>query len=142
MTADVRRLAAWSLALLVVVVVGAAVAVAMGWPAQFGGGGDPDNVAGEALTRGTALSPPAAPVVVFLIALALAVRPGRAGKVGTVLLALVAIVFIIGGLGEAFAAPTPDVPRAALIVSGILASVLGAGVAVSAVRRLRHHRSP
>ena len=34
------------------------VAVVAGWPAQFGGAGNPDSVAAEFLTRGTALSPP------------------------------------------------------------------------------------
>lgn len=122
--------------LLVVMLTGAVVAVAAGWPAQFGGRGDPSNVAGEALTRGTALPPPVAPVLVYIVALVAALRPGRIGTAGTALLILVSAVFVVGGLGEAFAPATPDVPRLALVVSGLLAVLLGAGVIVAAVRRL------
>lgn len=141
MTRDVRRLAAWSAALFVAILLGAVLAIAAGWPAQFGGGGDSANVASESLGRGTALSPPLAPVAIFVVSLALAMRPGTIGKVGTLLVMLVTVVFVIGGLGEAFAAPTADVPRAALILSGLLAVVLGTGVIIAAIQRLRHQRS-
>ncbi len=39
--------------LVAVMVLGAIVSIAAGWPAQFGGQGDPDAVASEFLTRGT-----------------------------------------------------------------------------------------
>lgn len=138
MQAISRRLVRASLALLVVMSVGTLVAVTQGWPAQFGGGGNPDDVAGEAVTRGTALSPPLAPVIVFVVALVLARRRGALGIVGTVLLILVSLAFVVGGLGEAFAAPTADVPRAALVVSGLLAVALGATVIATAIARLRN----
>lgn len=77
------RLVAWSGALLVVIWIGAIVAIAAGWPAQFGGGGDAGDVAGEALTRGTALSPPLGPVVVLADAPVLAVRRGAVGNTET-----------------------------------------------------------
>lgn len=126
--------------LLVVILTGAVVAVVQGWPAQFGGGGNPDDVAGEALTKGTALSPPLAPVVLFVVGLALSVRAGTAGVVGAVLLMLTSLVFVIGGLGETFAPPTADVPRAALVLSGVLAASLGGAVIVAAIGRLRTQR--
>lgn len=138
MHATSRRLVLVSLALLAVMLAGALVAVGQGWPAQFGGGGNPDDVVGEAVTRGTALSPPLAPVVVFAIAIVLALARGLVGLVGTVLLILVSLAFIVGGLGEAFAAPTDDVPRAALVVSGVLAVSLGAMVIAAAITRLRN----
>lgn len=137
MNATSRRLMLVSLALLAVMVLGALIAVSQGWPAQFGGGGDPDDVAGEAVTRGTALSPPLAPVVVFVVALLMAVRRGVVGIARGVLLILVSLAFVVGGLGEAFAAPTADIPRAALIVSGLLAVGLGAAILVAAIARLR-----
>ena len=118
--------------------VGAAVAIAAQWPAQFGGSGDPDDVAAEALTRGTALSPPLAPVIVFVVALVMSLRAGLLGKVGTVLLMLVTVVFIIGGLGEAFAPPTADVPRPVLVLSGLVGVVLRGLILVAATQRLRH----
>lgn len=138
LTRGARGLVAWSGALFVVVLIGALVAIAAGWPAQFGGGGDPTDVASESLSRGTALSPPLAPVLLFVVALALAVRAGTLGKIGTVLVMLVSVVFVVGGLGEAFAAPTPDVPKAALVLSGLLAVLFATGVIVAAIQRLRH----
>lgn len=98
MNATSRRLMLVSLALLAVVVVGALIAVSQGWPAQFGGGGDPNDVAGEAVTRGTALSPPLA-TVVFVVALLMAVRRGVVGILGSVLLILVSLAFIVGRTG-------------------------------------------
>ena len=140
MDATSRRLLSVSLALLAVMVVGTVVSVGQGWPAQFGGGGNPDDVAGEALTRGTALSPPLAPVVVFVLALLMGLRRGVLRIVGSVLLILVSLAFIVGGLGEAFAAPTDEVPRAALVISGLLAVGLGAAVVFAAAARLRDKR--
>ena len=135
-----RRLALLGTLLLVVMLAGAGVAIAQGWPAQFSGGGNPRDVRNEALTRGTAMSPPLAPVVVFVLALLAALRRGRTGTVGCAVLVLVSVVFIIGGVGEALAGPTPDVPRPALVVSGLLAAVLGSLVIVAAVARLRRLR--
>jgi hypothetical protein len=126
--------------LLVLMLVGTVVAVIQGWPAQFGGGGNPDDVGGEALTRGTALSPPLAPMVAFAVALVLSVRGGIVGVVGTVLLILVSLLFVVGGLGEAFAPSTADVPRGVLALSGLLAVMLGPAVIVAAIGRLREMR--
>lgn len=132
-----RRLLVTGTLLLAVMLIGSVVAIAAGWPAQFGGGGEPDDVAREALTRGTALSPPLAPVVLFVAALAASLRRGAVGLVGAVLLIVVSAVFVLGALGEASAAPTPDVPRLALVVSGLLAALFGGAVVVAAVARLR-----
>ena len=137
MNATSRRLLFLSLVLLAVMLTGTLIAIGQGWPAQFGGGGNPDDVAGEALTRGTALSPPVAPILAFIVALVLALQRGVLRVIGTVLLILVSLAFVVGGLGEAFAAPTDDVPRAALVLSGLLAGALGAAVIGAAVARLR-----
>ncbi len=141
MTRETRRLLACSVALLAAMLAGAVLAIAAGWPAQFGGGGDPADVASESLSRGTALSPPLAPVLLFVLALAVAMRSGVAWKIGTLLVMLISLVFVVGGLGEAFAAPTPDVPRAALVISGVVAVLLGTSVIIAAVQRLRHSGS-
>lgn len=125
---------------LVLMVLGGIVSIAAGWPAQFGGGGDPNNVAGEALTRGTAFSPPLVPLLVFAVALAGSLRHGVVGVVATVLLILVSVVFIIGGLGEAFAASTQDVPRLVLVLSGLVAVLFGLAVIAAAIARLRGSR--
>jgi hypothetical protein len=77
------------------------------------------------------------PAVAFVVALVFAVRDGIVGVVGTVVLMLVSLLFVIGGLGEAFAAPTADVPRAALVLSGFVAVALGVAVIVAAIARFR-----
>jgi hypothetical protein len=59
--------------------------------------------------------------------------------VGTVLLS---IVFIVGSLGEAFAEPTPDVPRVVLISGGIVGSFVSALVLVTGIATLREKGQP
>lgn len=123
--------------LLILMVVGAFISIAAGWPAQFGGKGDPDKVASEFLSRGTATAPPFVPLLLFAIFAALARRGdgwGTAGVVGTMLLS---IVFIIGSLGEAFASSTPDVPRAALITSGVVGTLVSGAVLLTGGAFLR-----
>lgn len=140
MRAPYRRLLITGTLFLALMVIGGIVSIAAGWPAQLGGGGDPTNVAGEALTRGTAFSPPLVPLLVFVVALAVSLRHGVVGAIATVLLILVSVAFIIGGLGEAFAAPTPDVPRLVLVLSGLVAVLFGLAVIAAAIARLRASR--
>lgn len=131
---DVRDVGAWGTALLVGSTV---LAVLLRWPSQFGGAGDPDAVLSEAFSRGTALSPPLTLVPLFAFATWLAARGGRVRWTGGTLLVLLALVFVLGGLGEAFAPATADVPRAALVASGTIAVGLALVVVVAVVRRLR-----
>lgn len=56
-----------SILVLAVWSVGAVVSIVAGWPAQFGGSGDPNNVAGEFVARGTATAPPLVPIMVLLV---------------------------------------------------------------------------
>ena len=56
---SILMLAVWS--------VGAVVSMVAGWPTQFGGSGDPNNVAGEFVARGTATAPPLVPIMVLLV---------------------------------------------------------------------------
>ncbi len=46
------------------------------------------------------------------------------GTLGVVGLCLLAVVTFVGAMGEAFAPATPDVPRAVLVLSGVLGVVL------------------
>jgi uncharacterized membrane protein YhaH (DUF805 family) len=128
--------------LVIVMVVGAAVSIAAEWPAQFGGQGDPDEVAAEFLSRGTALAPPVAPLLLFAICAALASRRDRWGTTAVVGAMLLSVVFIIGSLGEAFAEPTPDVPRAALITSGVVGALLSSAVLATGGAVLRNRGAP
>ena len=104
------------------------VSVVAGWPAQFGGAGHPDAVATEFLTRGTALSPPLLPLVLFVAMALLSPRRGVTGVTATVVLMLLGVVFVIGGVGEAAAPATPYVPAVALTASGSAAVLLGLAV--------------
>lgn len=126
--------------LLVLFVFGTIVAIVAQWPAQFGGAGDPDEVATEFLSRGTALSPPLAPIVLFAVFTALAIRHNGWGTAGVVGVMLLSIVFIIGSLGEAFAPSTPDVPSSALITSGVVGTVLSLSVLILGTLTLAEKR--
>lgn len=126
--------------LVVVMVVGAIVSIAAGWPAQFGGQGDPEAVASEFLTRGTALAPPLIPLVLFALCAFGARRDGRWTMVATIGAVLLAVVFVIGSLGEAFASETPDVPRAALLASGVIGALLSLTVIATGFAHLRERR--
>ena len=123
--------------LLILMVVGAIVSIAAGWPAQFGGKGDPDEVASEFFSRGTALAPPFVPLLLFAIFVLLARRTDRWGTAAVIGTLLLSVVFIVGSLGEAFAEPTPDVPRAALVTIGVVGTLISGMVLVTGLAFLR-----
>ncbi|MGH2748047.1 MAG: hypothetical protein ACRDKB_09010 [Actinomycetota bacterium] len=128
-----RRLFWISSIYLAYFIIGAIVSVAARWPAQFGGVGDPDDVAAEFLTRGTALAAPLGPMIVFALMIFLLTRTGVWEKIGTIGVMLLAILFLIGSLGEAFASGEITTPRSVLIISGIIGTVMslimfGAGI--------------
>lgn len=133
----------WSLCilLLALMVVGTVVAIVAQWPAQFGGRGDPNDVPSEFLTRGTALSPPLVPLILFAVGTALLVRRDSWAVVGMVLNILLSVAFIIGSVGEAAAAPSPDVPTGALMITGIAGGVLSLAVLVLGIRALAKRRT-
>lgn len=131
-----RRLRSLCVLLLALTVVGTVVAIGAEWPAQFGGRGDPNDVPSEFLTRGTALSPPLAPMILFAVGTALLVRRDRWGVVGLVLTTLLSAVFVIGSVGEAASAPSPDVPTGILLAGGIVGGVLSLTVVVSGILAL------
>jgi hypothetical protein len=108
--------------------VATGVGIARRLPYQFGGSGDPDSVAADALLRGTGVS---APLVVVIILLAwVAGRRGWIGIVAAVVVALLGIVGIIAGLMEP-AQRTLDPLVTPIAVLGIGLAIL---LVVSAVR--------
>ena len=119
-------------------VAGAVLSILAKWPAHFGGAGDPANVAAEFLSRGTAL----APMLVFGALALLARRRDRWGAGGIVGLMALAVLFIIGSRGEAFAPPPLTVPRAVLVASGVIGSVLSVALIVLGLLALSERRSP
>jgi len=119
-----RRLVSVAALTFAVWVAGTVVSVVAGWPARCGGPGDPGNVPGEYLSRGTVFLPPLA-LMVALVVFVMPAPNGRLwGTLGVVGLRLLAVITFVGSLGEAFAPSTPDVPRAALGASGVVGVVL------------------
>jgi hypothetical protein len=132
-----RRLISVTFLALVVWTVGAVVSIVAGWPAQFGGPGDPNDVAAEFVTRGTVFAPPLFPIMILLVVfVSLVPSRSRWGTVGVVGLCLLAVLTSIGSFGEAFAPATPDVPRAVLVVSGVVGVLLSAALLLAGVTEL------
>ena len=123
-----RRLVSVAVLTLLVWTFGTVIAVVAGWPAQFGGPGDPGNVAGEFVGRGTAFSPPLLPMIALMVFIVLALSRRWWGAVGALGMCFLAVLTFIGSLGEAFAPSTPDVPRAVLVASGVVGGLLSAAL--------------
>ncbi|CAN5663159.1 MAG: hypothetical protein ACR2N0_03450 [Rubrobacteraceae bacterium] len=115
---------------------GAVLAIIFQWPTQFDGSGSPNVTAGEFVTGGTATSIPLIPWIALGVFALLARSRRWWGTFGVVGLCLLGPLFVIGGMGEAFAPATPHVPRAVLVVSGVVAGLLGLTLLASGVRDL------
>ena len=140
MGAHQKRFFWLSLAVLGVFVLGLVISVVAKWPAQFGGAGDPDAVATEFLSRGTALAPPLVPFILLGLAAVLATRADPWGTLGIALGTLLAIAFTIGSFGEALAAPSKHVPTAALVAVGVIGTGLGVLLFLVGVHALLERR--
>lgn len=134
-----KRLAVVAAIVLVVNVVATVVAVAVNWPAQFGGVGT--DAGGEFITRGTAISAPLLPVVLLLIVVGLAGRRDVWGWVGIVAAYLTAAVVLIGGVGELLAEATPDTPKPVLVAAGIAWAVVAVVLSVLATAAVNERLS-
>jgi hypothetical protein len=117
------------------------ISIDHGWTAELGSVGDPKDVSGEWLTRGTLFTPPLAPLVAQagLTALAL-VRRKLAQIVAGVGLALLGCLYLVGGLGEPLDPVASDpkvVVHALLRIAGLVGTValIAAGVANAIVAR-------
>lgn len=129
-----RRLVSLGTLIIVLSLVGFLLALIFQWPAQFTLDPNADsNVTLGDFVQGTVTSIPLIPTIVLATATALAVSRRWWGTLGVVLLALIGPVFVLGGLGEAFSEPTPDVPRAVLAVAGTIYVLLGASLLVFAI---------
>ena len=101
MRSTTQRLFSVSVLILVVSILSALISIIAGWPAQFGGPGDPNNVAGEFLTRGTATAAPLFPILVLLVVFILLVPSRRWwGTLAAVGLCLLAVLIFIGRWGK------------------------------------------
>jgi hypothetical protein len=129
-----------ALALLAFAVVGTAIGIAARLPYQFGGVGDAARVSEDFLSKGTAVSPPIVALVILIIGIVVALRPGLMGRVGSGLLALLGGVFFAATLGEvigasAFSGPTQIFVIAWNLIGAVLIAVMFAFGAREALRR-------
>jgi hypothetical protein len=131
-----RRLVSVAGMIFVVSVVGLVLAVIFQWPTQFDGSGNPNVTAGEVVTGGTVTSLPLLPWIALAMFALLARSRRWWGTLVVVVLSLLGALFIIGALGEAFAPPTPYVPRAVLIAAGVVYGLLGLSLLLSGVAEL------
>lgn len=132
-----RRLVSLGVLIIVLSLVGFVLALVFQWPAQF----TLDEAADSTVTlgdfvQGTVTSIPLPPWIVLVAATTLARSRRWWGTVGVILLAVLGPVFVLGGIGEAAAETTPDVPRAVLVVAGTVYVLLGASLFVLAVMEL------
>ena len=95
-----KRLVQASLFLLAQQVIATLYAMWQHLPFEVGGMGEPNQVARDAVTRGTAISAPVSVLIVFAAFTFLASRGGKVGRVGAFGLVLLAGVFLIAGIME------------------------------------------
>lgn len=114
-----KRVIVFGIVVIAYTVIAALVAVIVNWPSQFGYVGT--SARADVLVSGTAVSAPLLPIALLVVSLLLVRAGGRWTMAGLAGYSAVALLFIIGGLGEAFAAGTPDTPKVVLVVSGVVA---------------------
>jgi len=89
-------------------------------PYEVGGTGDPNTVAADFITRGTAISPPLFILLVLLLCAGLTLRRGWVGTVGVVGIILLGILALVAGLQEPIVWRTLQAPVFGVFEIGIL----------------------
>jgi len=129
-----RRLVSVAVLISAVSALGFVVAFVFQWPSHFVIGEVEDaRVTLRDLVVGTPASIPLMPWSVLIVATFLASSRRWWGTIGVVVLSLLGMVFVIGGWGEAFGPPNPEVPRTVLLASGALNAFLGLSLSLCAV---------
>jgi hypothetical protein len=128
------QLSWFALAFFAYAALAAIVSILLGWPAQFGGRGDPAQVAVEFVVRGTATAPPLLPLIALGVAGWSARFAGRWGLLAAGVLSILGVLFVVGGLGEILAPEPTTAPRPVLIVGGLVAAFGGALLTVLSLR--------
>ncbi len=142
-----RRLFSVAVLINVLSVVGFILAYVFQWPSEFVIGEVTEhNVTLADIATGTVTSIPLAPWIVLVVVTLLARSRRWWGTLAVVVLCLLGVVFTIGGYGELSTPPTPRVPRAVLVMAGVVYCVLGLSLLVAGVidliDRVRPRRSP
>lgn len=129
--AERGRVFAVALAVISLSAIGFVLALIFQWPSDFVLGGEPDSeVTLEDVISGTVTSIPLAPFVVLVVS-TLLVRTRRWwGTVATVVLTLLGGLFVVGGLGE-ITSENANVPKAVLVIAGVLYVLLGLTLLIS-----------
>ncbi len=129
-----QRLFSVAVLIFAVSVVGLILAVIFQWPAQLGGGsGNPNITTGELVINGTVTSLPLGPWIALVVFALLARSRCWWGTLAVLVLWFLGALFVFGGLGEAFAPSTPDVPRAVLVAAGVVYILLGLSLLLSGI---------
>ena len=136
MRPTIQRLLSISVLIFIVSVVGLVLAIVFQWPTQFDGSGNPNVTAGEVVTGGTATSNTLVTWIALVVFAYLARSRRWWGTLAVAILCFLGVIFIIGGLGEAFAPPTPYVPRAVLVAAGVVYVLLGSALLLSGIAEL------
>jgi len=136
---DALTMAGFAL-LLLLGPIGLFWAIGEGLPHYVGGKGDPNDVSGEWISKGTLLSAPLVPLIAFAVALTLARLRGAWGTVGAVLTILITLVFIAASIGEPFVPEEMDGPGFLLVIFRIVAYGCTAAVLLCAGRLLAERR--
>ena len=84
-------------------------------PYEVDGTGNPETVAVDSISHGTAISPPLSVLVIFAVLTALALRPNWLGLVGLVGNLLLAVLFLVAGLAEPILRRTLQAPSMSLV---------------------------
>lgn len=141
-----RRLVSIGALIWVGSIIGFILALIFQWPAQLVFGEPDPNVTVGDFFQGTATSIPLVPWLALGVFTLLATSRRWWGTIGVVGLCLLGVVFIFGGMGEAFAPPTPHVSRAVLVAAGAIYIVLGLSLPLSGIAelidRVRARRHP
>ena len=124
-------------ALITMHAIGAVIAIAMRWPAQFGGPGDPDAVFTELFWRGGPFTAPLPLLVFYSMAVAGAMRSGRPGKWSTGVVAAITCIFTGGTAGEVLSPYTGQVPRVPLWAGSVAGFAACLVTLAMCLRRLR-----
>jgi hypothetical protein len=119
----------------------AVVSIFAHWPYQFTGRGDPDQMVLDFALFGTLLAPPLPLLLLFGATTFLARRGGRQGKIANAVMIPICAVMAIGSLGESLSPPSPDVPRAIQLFSGVFGAIVFASLAAVAFKALAERRA-
>jgi len=132
-----RRLVHVSLSIIGVSIIGFALGAIFYWPSQFVlGDSAGHNVTAGNPIQGNVTSPPLPMWIVLALCAFFARGRHWVGVVAVVVLGLLGVVIINGALGEIYTPPSPFVPRAVLIATGVVYGLLGLALLLSSIADL------